>query len=99
MFRRTAHPSTRFLYHPPHLAEGWFKGFTEHCPEKGREACRNDLADLIVDSLQDADEFCSEYRKYGVSENFFEDYLKHPVNPEWFEEGNFSRTQDWILFS
>lgn len=96
---RTAHPSSRFLYHPPHLASGWFNGFSEHCREVGRERCRNELADMILSSAQDADVFWNEYRKYGVSERFFEDYAKHPVNPEWFTEGNFSRTQDWILFS
>lgn len=95
--RRTAHPLTRFLYHAPRIMESGIQNWKDYCQLKGRDLCRENIADHIVSTLADADKMFAVYLSYDMSPKFIEEYKGLPIDPHWFENGNFTRTKDRIL--
>jgi hypothetical protein len=95
--KRTAHPLSRFLYHGPRIMEFGMDNWREFCQLKGRELCRENIAEHIFSTKKDTERLFAAYIRYDMSPKFLEEYKRLPIDPHWFERGNFTRTQDWIL--
>ncbi len=95
--RRSAYPLSRFLYHGARIMESGIQNWKEYCELKGREACRELIAEHIITTQRDSEKFFQAYLDYGMSPRFIQEYRSLPEDPNWFEKGNFTRTQDWIL--
>lgn len=95
--RRTAYPLTRFLYHGARIMESGIENWKEYCELKGRELCREKIAEHILSTKADNERFFSYYLKFDMNPRFIEEYKALPIDPHWFERGNFTRNQDWIL--
>lgn len=99
--KRTAHPKARFMYHPARWGSAWYSNWSARCEKNkkenlnGRELCRNDLAQFVFEVQEITNEFFGRLLHYGMKPEFIKDFLKQPIEQEWFENGNFSRVGDW----
>ncbi len=97
--RRTAYPLTRFLYHGARLSNAWVEHWLETRLEKGREKAREELALQFIEVKAETEKFFQQIIAYGAAPALVEKYRGLPIATDWFEDGNFTRTQDWIVRS
>ena len=96
---RSAHPTVRFLYHAVRLSHLWVEDWVDSRLEKGREKSRDILAQQFIEIKEESDLFFQKLVEYGLDENFITYYRSLPEDPNWFENGNFTRTKDLIISS
>lgn len=97
--KRSAHPSVRFLYHGARLSNLWVENWFEVRYEKGREQALGKLAQQFTEVQAETDKFLSLMIKYGMKSEFIDYYKSLSVSETWFQDGNFTRTQDLIISS
>lgn len=98
-FRRSAHPSVRFLYHAPRLSGFWVEEWLNSRLEIGRSKSLEQLAEQFDQIERETQTFFNELIRYGMRPEFIT-YYKNLENSEtWFKDGNFTRTKDLIISS
>ena len=96
---RTAHPSVRFLYHGARLSGDWFPNWLDYRYEFGRAKGLNFVAEQIEEVQAETDKLFLKLVSLGMSADFVQYYKSLPESKTWFEDGNFSHTQDLIISS
>jgi hypothetical protein len=97
--KRTAHPSVRFLYHGARLSNLWVQNWLETRLEVGRSQSREELARQFSEVQEESSRFFKALIHYGMAPEFIEYYKSLPEDPNWFVDGNFTRTVDLIIES
>jgi hypothetical protein len=96
-YRRSAHPSVRFLFHGARLSNLWVENWFEDRYEKGREQALEKLSIQFSEVEAETEHFFNQMIKYGMKPEFIEYYKSLPVSASWFPDGNFTRTKDLII--
>lgn len=95
--KREAHPESKFLYHGARLGSEWLNYWLDFRYQFGRERALNFLAREFTEVELETVKFFGQLMDYGLAPEFIQWYQSQPEDPNWFERGNFTRTQDVIL--
>lgn len=94
---RSAHPTVRFLYHGARLSSDWFPNWLDYRYEFGRQKGTDFVARQIQEVQEETEKFFSKMISYGMNPDFIKYYRSLPESKTWFQDGNFTRTQDLII--
>lgn len=94
---RTAHPLVRFLYHGARLSSSWVDFWLETRIQTGRDKARELLAQQFLEVKAETEKFFRQLVFYGADPKLIETYQALPEASDWFEDGNFIRTENWII--
>lgn len=97
--KRTAHPAVRFLYHGVRLSNLWTEYWIDSRLIIGRQKSRYILAQQFEEVGLETEKLFAAYIELGMDPQFILNYKSLPEDPNWFANGNFTRTQNLIISS
>ena len=102
--QRTAYPTTRFLYHSARLSSLWVDDWLEtrdsiKAGTVDREKHLDQLAQQFVEVREETEKFFAQLILYGLNPDLIRMYKQRSEITTWFEDGNFTRTDNWIISS
>lgn len=95
--RRTAYPTTRFLYHAARLSSLWVGDWLDARTNDNRQQKLDQLAQQFVEVREESEKLFSLLIFYGLDPEFIRLYQQRPETSTWFIDGNFTRTDNWII--
>lgn len=94
---RTAYPTTRFLYHAARLSSLWVGNWLDERTKDNKQKLLDRLAQQFIEVREETEKFFSLLIFYGLKPEFIRQYQKRPETSTWFIDGNFTRTDNWII--
>ena len=94
---RTAHHSSWFLYHGTRIGSIGMRSWRRICSSEGLDECTKWIIDRVNYNKDLTNNLFQAYVDFGASPQLYEDFRSAGEDENWFLNGNFTRTRDFVI--